>query len=688
MPFSGQLGTAFSELGNILLAYAPGSQPQSFQQTFSGVRPDQLGTYDIAMGFRDPTSGVVSMVGYVLTPSSEFSQGTDMQDEEHLVQVSSPLSTDRYGRFPKVSQGDWSGGERQLIYIAPSQYYSSQQIDGSKPGHLTVLGSYTAVTTPATIQHGLPRGITSDAARWYVVETGSPTPICTVTFDGTVTALSTVSGTVSELARAPDAVYAGSTTGVWKVSTSGAHTQVVNEAPPSGQTCCLGYFGGNIYYSTGSVPSEVLKHAGYPFPGAAAGTTDHTVFQMEGAVTGVGDGTTGVVFTAGEAISGTPNPSPWTWVYLWDGAVANLIGRIFGGVNDICEANGVVYILCSILPGQTGTSMPIIYSVSGSTISVFDDYRYIDPNFQPATTSPQSQGHLDTDGTYLYLFWPTINTKRYRLSTGAISDCGAPQAQGSVYHVGAVGPTLPQSGILDCDPSSGTTAYLCKFGDAPNVFGEITSSYYDFGTPTVDKSFQSVELQMNSSLNPAALTVEAQVDSVGFVALPVTVSPSNNALLALFPPRSIGHRARLRVTLNGTLNPDVSQWSILATLARTWTLTLSCRRDPSVRGSPGPLPDMQGLSARQLVANIEQAYHQNGGYVTLFIPDPSAVGGQVLRTPGGGETVPAGVSVVNAQLQDYTRTNAQGVAPTLREAQDGGAQDLEADVKVTLVEAL
>lgn len=683
MPFTGQLGTAFSRLGNIILA--DGAQQQLLQQTYAGVRPDQLEIYDLALGFRDPATGVVNMVGYVLTPSSQFSQGTDIQDEEHIVQVSSPLSTDRYGRFPKVSQGDWSGGERQLIYVTANQFYSSQQVDGAKPGHLTVLGSYTAVTTPTAIQHGDPRSISSDASRWYVVEQGSPTPVCAIAFTGTVTALSTVTGTVTELVRAPDAVYAFSTTGVWQLSTTGAHTQVVNEAPPANQTCCLGYFAGSIYYSTGAV----LKHAAYPFPGAGAGVTDHSVYQMEGAVTGVGDGPGGVVFTAGSAVTGTPHPSPWSWVYLWDGVNANLIGRIFGGVNDLCEANGVVYILCSVLPGTVGTTMPIIYSVSGSTISVFDDFRSLDPAFQPATASPLSQGHLDTDGTYLYLFWPTLNVKRYRLSTGAVSDCGAPQAQGTVYHIGAVAPTLPQSGVLDCDPdSNGTTAYICRFGDIPNVSGLITSSYYDFGTPTVDKAFQSVEFEMNSTLNPQALTVEAQVDNTGFVMLPLQISPSNNTMLALFPPRSIGHRVRLRVTLNGALNPDISQWSVAAALARTWKLTLSCRRNPQVRGSPNPVDDPQHLTARQLVATIEQAYHQNGGYVTLFIPDPSALGGQQLMTSGAALAVPAGVSVVNAQLQDYTRTNANGVAPTLRQAQDGGAYDLEADVAVTLVEAL
>lgn len=687
-PIGGALGTANSELGNIILAYGA-QQSQALQVVYGGVRPDEIGAYDIALGFRNPATGVVQMVGYVLTPSSQFAQGTDIQDEDHLVQIASPLSTDRYGRFPKVSQGDWSGGERQLIFVNGNQYYQSQQVDGSKPGHLTVLGSYTAVTTPAAIQHGDPRSISSDALRWYVVEQGSPTPVATVTFTGTVTALATVTGTVSELVRAPDAVYAYSTTGVWKLSTSGAHTQVVNEAPPNNQTCCLGYFGGNLYYATGNIATEVLKHATYPFPGAGVGVTDRTVLQMEGAITGVGDGPTGVVFTAGEALSGPATPSPWTWVYVWDGANATLIGRIFGGVNDICEANGVVYILCSILPGATGTTMPIIYSVSGSTISVFDDYRWLDPNFQPATTTPLSQGHLDSDGTWLYLWWPTLNTKRYKLSSGAISDCGAPQAQGTLYHIGAVGATLPGSGILDCDPAgAGTTAYIVKFGDIPNVNGQLISSYYDFGTPNVDKQFQSVEFQMNSALNTQAITVEAQVDGIGYVQLPVQLSPSNNTLLCLFPSRSIGHRARLRVTLNGSYNPDISQWSILAALARTWKLTVSCRHDPQIRGTPGPMADPQGLTAQQLVANIEAAYHQAGGYVTLFIPDPNAAGGGTIMTTGGSYTIPKGVSVVNAQLQDYTRRNAAGVSPTFHQMQDGGALDLEADCDLVLSEVL
>src|SRR5215472_9296703 len=111
--FTGQIGTAFSALGAIVLAYGVQQSVKVQQQAFTGVRPDAVGpTYDIALGYRDPATGVVNMVGYVIPPSGTFEEGTDIQDEEHLVQISSPLNTDRYGRFPRVSQGDWSGGER------------------------------------------------------------------------------------------------------------------------------------------------------------------------------------------------------------------------------------------------------------------------------------------------------------------------------------------------------------------------------------------------------------------------------------------------------------------------------------------------------------------------------------------------------------------------------------------------
>ena len=113
----------------------------------TGVLPQQIGdTYDMALGYPDPATGIVDMVGYVLSNQGQFQESTNLQDEQHLVQIASPSSSDRFGRYPQVSQGDWSGGERQLIFVNANQYYTSTQCETSKPGHLTILGACTKVT--------------------------------------------------------------------------------------------------------------------------------------------------------------------------------------------------------------------------------------------------------------------------------------------------------------------------------------------------------------------------------------------------------------------------------------------------------------------------------------------------------------------------------------------------------------
>lgn len=636
-------------------------------------RIDLIGeTYDVGVAYVDPASGNAYMYGYVLVPGSTFTETTNLQDEDHLVQVASPLSSDRYGRFPKVSQSDWSGGERQLLFVTANQYYSSQQCDTSKAGHLRCYGTYRTVALPNNANVAAGRTLQADGSNVYVLSTTAGT-IVTVNYPAFTTATVTAGAAAFvDITRAGDYLYAASNTpAVWQVQPSSA-TQITNDqvlanAPESG---VMAFFNGQLFYwKTGNV----LISTQPPFPGAGAGTTVYTLPGMYFSVGGLSDSGTGLVFAT------KSNAFSMTEVFSFDGVNATLLGKLeAGNVCDICEANGVTYVLCAA-PQVNGTFLPVIYAISGGTISPFDDYRYVDTPFQPQAGIGKG-ARLDSDGQYLFLFFPGLRAKQYNLRTQSAYDVGAsaviPGGVDSGEHRGCA---LFNGGFAEVDAQAPGTLYVAQPGGTPNANGVLTSSFFDFGTPTVDKAFKFVEFEMNSLLDPTALLVSYRLDNLSatWSSVPVTFSPSGNTLIAYFPQRTIGHRLQLQITLVATRTPDIATYAVYATLARVWKFSVACREGQTSR-NPQNQPDPQEATPQQLQANLENARAIAGGLVTLWIPDPT-----VLPTPGA----PAGVSQVNAQIQDLERDVAAQAGAGIRRGADGSLR-FDADYTLTLTEVL
>jgi hypothetical protein len=634
-------------------------------------REDLIGqTYDAAIGYEDPASGNVTMYGYVLAPGSQFEEATNLQDEEHLVQVASPLSTDRYGRFPKVSQGDWSGGERQEIYVTGTQYYSSSQIDTSKPGHLRALAKYTTATNATDgIGYGLGRLLTSDNQN--VVGMGSHAGIgYLVRYNvstGTFTNVGTASTVMEDVARGGTGIFAFGSNEVILFA-GGTITQVSQDGYPTNGTCGLmAQFDGSLYYAIGANGNQLVAVASAL--GSVNGPVVYTVSTFEQGILCLCDAPTGVALVTGDGVEER------NFVYLFDGVNANFIATIPGIVQDMVQANGVVYILTDAPFFVNGIPQPVIYALSGSTISLFDDYRTLDPAFQ--TTATAVGGCLDTDGEYLYLFHPGLTTKRYRLSSGAVYDCGTPGLTG--LNAGHEGCALIQGGIAELT-GSGTKLYLVQPELTPNQSGVLVTSFYDWDTPNVHKSFKSIEFSMNTAIVTSGVQVAFKLDNLSnsFTNMTVQVSPSGNTLIAYFPVRTIGFRVMFQITLgSGASAPDVQAISTLATLARTWTMTVACRRGQRTR-DPENQEDVQNATSQALIANIMNAYMLAAGNITLWIPDPT-----VASTPGGAGPM----SQVNAQIQDYKRDSLAGPGSGWNRDASGVA-DFDADVQLVISEIL
>jgi hypothetical protein len=670
--------------------------------TTTGVTPDQIGpVYDLAMGRIDST-GNAEMVGYVLTPSSGWNEATNLQDEEHLVQVDSPFSTDRFGRYPKVSQGDWSGGERQLIFVNGNQYYQSQQLETAIPGHLTCMGNYLTVSVPAGVfgsgasfgGGGLPRIVSSAASdAFFVGNTESATyKVTALNLSTLVQTTFAVPGNVavSELMHLPNGLYVATTAGLYQLAIgTSTWTQVTDDDVADANLigASMAYLEGSIYYLLSTASGGVntggeMMSATYPFPGASAGTQVLAGYEFENLLLATANTGTGLAVVAGSAFGATRS-----WVYTFDGAVADFVGVIEGGVLDVCEANGVVYIL-TVEP-HYGTSppvfgLPIIYQLDGSTLSIFDDYRSLDPDFLP--TSTQTYGHLDQDGRYLYYFTGNLNTKRYNLTTAAVTDVGNPTAATAIGYWRA-GTVLSSGTFAEiAAEGAGTTAYICQAHVTPNTNGWMITSWYDFGTPGVDKSFTQIEFTFNAptdatSLNAVTLQFQVNNPTATWTSAAGALAQNSNDVIFTLPYPTIGSRIRFQITLVAAEAPDIQSYSISATLARTWTVTVSCRRGQSVRnGAPGR--DPQNLTSTQLLANIKQCY-RSGGNVVLYMPDPTIDEAAVAANLGPA----VGVAQCFAVLQDYSWTTANtGVSPAYRT--DATPPGIEGDAVLTLTEAL
>lgn len=674
MPYTAEPGIVLSRPGNIV----PGLGTLFGHVTqFSGVSPSMVGdTYDIAIGYPDPVNNAVNMVGYVLTNAGQWQESTNLQDEQHLVQIASPSSSDRFSRYPKVSQGDWSGGERQLIFIDATKYYSSTQLDCSRPGHLRNWGLYTTIASGTLSYKG--RALTSDTAHVYWMTT-TPSMQWVAPGGGAVTTTA-ITGAAADIVRGSDHIYYATASGVWQFIPPSTITQVSNEVVAAGTNGpgVMGTFNGNLYYVVTAASVSTVKAATYPFPGAGAGTLVATLPQMEGLIGTLSDSSQGLLWAT------ATTPSTYTSFFTFDGVNSAFIGKLPGvAVIDSCEANGVTYVLCAA-QNPIGQWQPIIVQVSGSTISLFDDYRLLDPVFSANATL--LGGRLDSDGVFLYLFFPGLNTKQYSLRTQGVYDVGLPALGTSAPNQAHLGTGLSGVGFAEVVGNDTTHVYLAAQQVNPNVDGTMTTSWFDFDTPLVDKLFASVEFMMNTAVDPSALSVSYGVDSsTSFSSLTTLVSTSFNSLICYLPRSTIGTRIRFRFTLLHSATagtPDVQLLSVSAKLARVWQLTVACRRE-SIGARLGDR-DPQNLTSTQLIANIRNIYDLADGQCFVYVPDPTIDGAAFAA----GRGVAVGVSVSSAVLQDYQWTTAAGVGPGYKQEPGEGSYAIEGDVALVIAGSL
>lgn len=684
MPFTGQLGTVNSRLGNIVLGF--GGQPAVGTTALQGVQLTDIGEkYDMALGF-DPGTGQATMYGYMIAANAVWKESTQLQDTQKLIQAASAAATDRdFTYWPKVSQSDWSQGMRQLVFENEARFYESNGLDVTKPGYLTLqaaasLTSYTLTGTYNTLP------LVSDGFNWYLGLSQSGHNLLIGNPSGIVAYNVAGGAEILDMLFTPAGVVFGTSANIYLVTSAGSASLVINEGISQQPRQSLAYFDENLYYITGNAIHSVNVTTG----GTASTLVSISANNWEQNYTCLASVSSGLCYSKG-TFGGGPGYAA-TIVYTNTGA-SNGETRIFdipGVVKQIWEANGTAYIICQLDQLSSTAADYTLYTltssvVTGAVSTLLDDNRFSPADFLANNPSPTAtcRGQIDADGRSVYIAWPGMDQLRLDLVSGGISSIAAPGTinGGGGYGIGSLcahrGLNVSGLGMVHViGHGTSATVNVCS---QPATTGTMITSYYDFTTPTLVKNFRGFEIELFSPLpQGASISVGFGLDaSTTFTPMATTVTQPT-VISCIFPTGTKASRIRYQITLtaNGTGQaPIVTSWSTKASLGRVWKTTLSCKRNQLLRNDQN---DDQKAQPQDLIANIYLAY-QNAGKAIAFVPSPSV---QPPASPQGQVTGAGYAEQVRVSLEDYEWSSA---SPGAR-SDEQMPYILEGDVEITMTE--
>lgn len=630
--------------------------------TTSGVSLTEVGAgrkYDLAFGYS--TDGVTAkMYGFLLRPGSELEEITDLQDQEHLVQVSSPNATDRYSRFPKVSQGSWVGGGRQEFFVDPTRFYSTNgNLDTTKPGALQLTPESRGITFPtgwrynnSPTQGVMP--IATEGWSYYIGGGTSPATVNIVSNSpaGNYTVGPSGSNEVLDIQPYPGGLlFSVAGAGMYIQPGAGfggsAATQLSTDYNDGYGFHAHGfdYFAGLIYY-TNNAASPAKLMAISPSSGAVAGTTVFSIPPGEQAISTLCAYSQGIVFSSSLGAGSGFFLQAVLYVYTGSGTPTR-VGTIQGYAVASCNCAGTAYILA--LTPQPYTQTPYsytLYSLSGTTLTQVDDFRYLNSDFRPSTaTGNPGFPRMYYDGRFLYVACPGIPVNVYDISnpssspfilgntTGVLASRN--QSHGAVMTTSA---GLVEVG-LDTPASGGFfIGYVYNDTTTTSQAGMFTSSSFDFSTPTLTKLFRSIEVELRFPLvSPSTIFMGFRVDNATTFTSFAPVDVTAQKLVGYLPPGTKGSRIQVQLQLQGsfTNTPVVRSFAVNATVGRVFRATVMAPHSQSLH-SYGE--DDQAVTAKDLIAVVQNAYRVAGGSCILMIPS-------ALTTTLSEQ--------VNATLQEY-----------------------------------
>lgn len=610
------------------------------------------------VGFGDGTH----FYGYVLVADTAQSGGwhekTDIAAKDAQIQYASPNIIDRdFVFWPRVTQGDWSGGSNQITFISPTQYWDSD-LDTRVPGYLRLRPQWARVS-----KAGLASVATSQVVAWngdFWFTFGEANGNIYSANGGTTT--SPVAAVIRSIMSDGTYLYAGTNAQLYRTNNGTVWTAVtsaVNGAPSLWWVVVEGTNGYFAYYWVPGTTSlyKIDLTQGFPIgaatqPQVPTGSAPINVIDVCAYQSSI------AVLTNDINASGSD-------IWYFDGANFTRIIRIEGflGVG-ICNSLGSLYVGAQA-SGKT-TSPKLFQIVSGSYNEV------VIPGL-PFPTANQSCLPPTTGGRYVY--WPLLSPSVNGISTapGVIlqfdtltaATSKLPDLDATDFHdtyvndlrtVALLGENVAccfgnnLTGILQYQLSSfGTIKY--------ELSGKMVTSRIDFQTPGVEKRFRRLEAQHAPLPTNCSVKIDAFIDKdpAAYTAALIPDATITNTVAAtvsteLFLNNLIGHTVYFVLTLatsDGLNTPSINYYFVEATTPWSWELLLNCTELVTLLS--GDL-DAQGIKGKDRAYFFRNAwespakltmYHRNGNAYTVAIesldfwnPSPHVAQEQQVRDEG------------------------------------------------------
>lgn len=609
----------------------------------------------------------IQAYGYVLAPDATQSGGwhekTDIAAKDAQIQYASPNIIDRdFVFWPRVTQGDWSGGSRQVTFINPSQYWDSD-LDTRTPGYMTLRRRLqrTQVKTGATAFAGgraFQQVVAFGGHFWNSFSEASTfyretTPFATHAAKQPV--FLDTDGNHLFIGDAINTIDTYDQNGAW------VETNINALAGGLGSFDLMWVFnqgtaGRFLYYAQqGTVgtlfkvdlsvakPVAAVNHIQIPLDNLSDALIDIAPYQNGLAIL-----TNGYYFDS------------WA-VWFHDGQNLTPIVRVNGFcATGICNCLGDLYV--SALDNY-GKIAPSLYKISGGSISKIADSAPPKPStIQGTSLQPRAGDH--------YVYWPYTNADPQftaqqftvgilDVTTGALARlplvdindlqmAGFPtpsliSLQQCLRRVAVVGDAVGITLSTGTGPSSYTLSLQYQIGGTLQpvttppfqASGKLITSRIDFQTPGVEKRFRRFEAQHAPLPTNCSVKIDAFIDKdpASYTAALTPDATNTNTTLnsvstELFLANLIGHTVYFAITLatsDGLNTPILNYYFVEAGTPWSWEMLLACTSKRTLLTGE---QDSQGVSAKDLAYLFRNAwespskltmYHRNGSSYTVAV---------------------------------------------------------------------
>lgn len=657
-------------------------RPSSFQSNMVGTQ------YHVGL-----SNGTVSY-GYIFQNDAQSSVGmfekSNVTDKQALVQYSSPNLIDRdLAYFPRVSQGDFSGGALQTVFLDATKFVDSD-LDITTPGYAQLKSTWqrktvTINSAPATIK----QVVSFNQDLYYTFgETNGNVYQANVFAGGAPSSGSPAAAALTGLFTDGSFLFAGQANALYFTTGSlGSWTQIASavngstankwwhaEEGTNGHFCYYTFTGagGDSLWKidlNSSRPVAPGSQPQVPTNGAAIYIVDVVAYQGGIAILSrdeISFNRFDVWFHDGQNMTRIVHVEGYRAM-----GMCECLGNLYVGTEDFLTFGGPVLIEVGSGSGFQIVARPAIPNlftgnqVGGAPVSNAE-YVYWPIRIDNTPLGLTNPGNLS----------PTPRILVYNTLTAAVSfypnldanDFGDSIIFGSDIETQRLSIGFGASAAFCYDTITGSTGTIqfeqIATENLPVVYqsnGWLVSSKLDFSTPAIPKRFRTIEVHHSPLAAGEAIAVKAFVDQdpLSFTRtltpVPSGATITNNTLNSSVTTltfgadtigRSLYYAVMLTAGTGAQTTPKIIYTAVEVGGTWVWDFQFDCssKRRTLAQGQP----DGQGVTGKDLYFLLRNSY-ENGNFLTL--------------TLFGGLTYTVAVQSIEARNIGYAVHQQQAVKP-------------------------